>query len=166
MNTIDQERLNKLKVTIWSLVAKNLLNNKIDPYEIKESDIENHRGRISKALRLLGNYVSFLGTKKIKDSNAKKALSALTVNEKETVKIEKIQDNIVVPEVIENVDLETGEVLQFDDGKHKDIEKLEQMVSENKISLDIMIDNFKESKVDCITDLEHSTIKTLINKYS
>jgi len=105
-------------------------------------------------------------TKKIKDSNAKKALSALTVKEKETVKIEEIEDNIVLPEVIENVDLETGEVLQFDDGKHKDIEKLEQMVSENKISLDIMIDNFKESKVDCITDLEHSTIKTLINKYS
>jgi hypothetical protein len=69
-------------------------------------------------------------TKKIKDSNAKKALSALTVNEKETVKIEKIEDNIVLPEVIENVDLETGEVLELDDGKSKDIETLEKMLND------------------------------------
>ena len=105
-------------------------------------------------------------TKKTKDSNAKKALSALTVKEKETVKIEKIQDNIVVPEIDKNVDMETGEILHLDDGKSKDIEILENMLTQEKITLDTMIEHFKKSKVDCITDLEHSTIKTLINKYS
>ena len=104
--------------------------------------------------------------KKIKDSNAKKALSALTVKEKETVKIEEIKDNIVVPEIDKNVDMETGEVLQFDNGKSKDIEILENMLTQEKITLDTMIEHFKKSNVDCITDLEHSTIKTLINKYS
>ena len=102
-------------------------------------------------------------TKKIKDSNAKKALSALTLKEKETVKIE---DNIVLPEVVENVDMETGEILQFDDGKSKDIEILENMLTQEKITIDTMIEHFKKSNVDCITDLEHSTIKTLITKYS
>ena len=116
-------------------------------------------------------------TKKIKDSNAKKALSALTVEKEEEVEVEVVENSELV---IDNVDLETGEILNhesdvdkstvdiidYDDGKAEDIQTLEQMLADNKISLDTMIDYFKKAGVDCITDLKHVTIKALINKYS
>jgi hypothetical protein len=66
MNQEDQKRLNELKIKIWGLVALNLLRNQKNPFEIRSNDIESHRGRISKAVRLLGKYVTDLGIVKVK----------------------------------------------------------------------------------------------------
>ena len=54
MNKVDTERLTELKVHVWSRVAKYLLEEKKeDPYQIFDSFIESHRGRVNRALTLL-----------------------------------------------------------------------------------------------------------------
>jgi len=49
----DQNRLNELRVKVYSYAAKRLLNNVKDPLIIFDKNIEEHKGRIGKALRLL-----------------------------------------------------------------------------------------------------------------
>lgn len=64
MNQKDKERLNELLLKIWGKVAKNHRTefdpdfDKVkDPFVLLESDIEGHKGRINKALRLLEGYI-------------------------------------------------------------------------------------------------------------
>lgn len=58
------ERLEQLKLRIWGHVARKLLNNEKDPYEITESGIESNRGRIKKALNDLSEYVKYYKSEK------------------------------------------------------------------------------------------------------
>jgi len=58
MNNTDAQRLEELKLKIWGTVAKQHLSGEKDPDVILQKQIENHKGRIDKALRLLGSYVS------------------------------------------------------------------------------------------------------------
>ncbi len=64
----DLERTIELKKIIWGKAAYNLLTKKDDPYEIRSEAIESHRGRIGKAVRLLGDNVEDLGDKEVKES--------------------------------------------------------------------------------------------------
>lgn len=70
MNQKDKERLNELLLKIWGKVAKNHRTefdpdfDKVkDPFVLLESDIEGHKGRINKALRLLEGYIQKEGIK-------------------------------------------------------------------------------------------------------
>jgi len=67
MNNTDAQRLEELKLKIWGTVAKQHLSGEKDPDVILQKQIENHKGRIDKALRLLGSYVSTART--IKDTS-------------------------------------------------------------------------------------------------
>lgn len=64
MNKEETARLAELKARIWREQALNLLRGKSNADEIEESDIENNRGRIAKALRLLDTYVTRFKVKK------------------------------------------------------------------------------------------------------
>lgn len=62
----DTERLNELKARVWAYTAKKLMNGDPNPYEIKKDNIEDHKGRIDKALRLLDSYTEYTRTDKVK----------------------------------------------------------------------------------------------------
>lgn len=68
MNNADEKRLEELKIIIWGTIAKQHLAGQKNPDEINQTQIESHRGRIDKALRLLGSYVS--SGRAIKDTSA------------------------------------------------------------------------------------------------
>lgn len=59
LNREETARLNDLKLTVWSHVARKTLKKETSPNEITAETIESHRGRIGKALRLLDGYVSY-----------------------------------------------------------------------------------------------------------
>jgi hypothetical protein len=54
----EEQRLLQLKLRIWSTVAVNLLRKEKNPYVIPDDKIEQHRGRIGKAIKDLGGLVS------------------------------------------------------------------------------------------------------------
>lgn len=64
MNKQDKERLDELLLKIWSAVALKSLENENTPDILPQDDIESHKGRIDKALRLLNDYIAFFGKTK------------------------------------------------------------------------------------------------------
>lgn len=62
----DLERTNELLIRIWGTVIKNMYMNKPNPDEITIDQIEDHQGRIQKALKLLGSNVQYIGEKPAK----------------------------------------------------------------------------------------------------
>jgi hypothetical protein len=67
MNKADQQdtvRTNELKLHVWAHVAMNLLHNNKNPYEIKADEIEKHKGKRSKAIRLLEDTIEYEGYSK------------------------------------------------------------------------------------------------------
>ena len=59
----DQERLTQLKGRAWGQVARNLLKGSKDPSVISSRKIESNASRVNKAIRDLGDYVSYSRTK-------------------------------------------------------------------------------------------------------
>lgn len=55
----DRARKEELRLKIWGIVAKNLLKEEENPYLIRDTQIESHKGRFNKALRLSKDIVSF-----------------------------------------------------------------------------------------------------------
>lgn len=53
MNTADKERLLELKIHVWYQVAHKLIENEDHPYILPGYEIETHKGREDKAIRLL-----------------------------------------------------------------------------------------------------------------
>jgi len=53
----DPERTEYLKLKVWGLVAQQKLTEQKDPDIVRAYDIEYNRGRVGKAIRLLGPYV-------------------------------------------------------------------------------------------------------------
>lgn len=64
----ELERTNELKCTVWGKALLNELLQKTNPHEITSESIESNLGRISKAIRLLGNNVRYIGERVIKES--------------------------------------------------------------------------------------------------
>lgn len=68
LNTEEVNRLDELKLIIWSYHARESLQSNKKSDTIPEQTIESNRGRIGKALRLLGNYVTPCGTRTVSTS--------------------------------------------------------------------------------------------------
>jgi len=67
----DLEYTEELKLKVWALVARNKLAGRANPEVVEERAIMSHGGRIKKALRLLGDYVSYEGTVRTTYSSTK-----------------------------------------------------------------------------------------------
>jgi len=64
----DKARTDELKTKIFGHVAERLFSGDKNPYTITPQEIESHKGRIDKTLRLLSEYITYAGKKTEKTS--------------------------------------------------------------------------------------------------
>lgn len=83
----DLERTNELLTRIWGTVIKNKYRNIPNPDEITIDQIEDHQGRIQKAIKLLGRNIQYIGEKPAKYGTNKMYKVKNLENSKQFVKM-------------------------------------------------------------------------------